>query len=238
MLRLTKNVTLIFAIAVFVAGCSSKNNVTGPNSSAPQLKAPQFHGPVSTSSSADTSLGARTAVSTAALFDGISAGFMAYYAGSGTQSGNSWTWSSTENGITGVWTATSASSGYSWKLVLNGSSGNTSYNNWTALTGSESSDGKSGNWTLYYLNSSEPEFAASWSTDSNGNLTGTILVYNTSGALTAKEIFTNNTDNSGELKIYTGATLTLDIKWIANGSGTWVEYDPTSGAEINSGSWS
>jgi len=238
MLRLHKSGVLVLIIGIFMAGCSSKSSSTGPGSSAPQLKAPQFKGPSSTSASADTSLGARTAISTAALFNGLSASFMAYFIGSGTHSGNSWTWSYTQNGVTGTWTATSSSSGYNWNLVLNGSNGTVTYNNWTALGGSESADGKSGNWTFYFMNTTTPEFQASWSTDSNGNLSGTVLIHDSSGNLTGKEIFTNDANNSGELKIYTGNVLTLDIKWISNGSGTWVEYDPTTGAEANSGSWS
>lgn len=241
MFKIVRNVLLVLMIGVVIAGCSKSSspaNTIGPGSSAPQLKTPQFKGPASTSASADTSQGALIAKSTAAEFNALTSGFMAFYSGSGTHSGNSWTWTFTENGLTGTWTATSSSTGYDWSFVENGTSGSTAYNNWTALSGTESSDGKSGSWTIYYTNTDTPEAVASWSTGGSGNLTGTVLVYNTSGTQTGKWIFTDNADNSGELKTYSGSVLTWDIKWSSNGSGTWVEYDPYTGAEVNSGSWS
>lgn len=236
-----KNVSLFLILGILVAGCSksgSSGSTVGPGSSAPQLKTPQFKGPSSTSATADTSQGALMATTTAAEFNALSSGFMAFYTGNSTHSGNSWTWTYTENGLKGTWTALSSSTGYNWSFVENGTSGSVTYNNWTALSGTESSDGKTGSWTFYYTNTDTPEAVASWTTDGSGNLTGTILEYNASGTQTGKWIFTDNSDNSGELKIYIENVLTWDVKWSSNGSGTWVEYDPNTGATVNSGSWS
>ncbi len=238
MLRNRKSLILVLVSGFLIAGCSSKSSTTGPGSTAPQLKAPQFKGPSSTSASADTSAGAQMALAAAAEFNALSSGFMAYYVGSGTHAGNSWTWTYSDSGLVATWTATTSSNGYNWSLVFNGTSGGTTYNNSTLLSGTESTDGKSGNWTFYYPNSTTPEAVANWSTDGSGNLTGTILEYNTSGTLTAKWVFTDNVDKSGELVIYTDNVLTWDVKWNSNGSGTWVAYDPSTGGESNSGSWS
>ncbi len=241
MSEIVTRVLTLLILGTFVAGCSKSSGpggTIGPGTAAPQLKTPQFKGPGSASATADTSQGALLATTTADEFNALSAGFMAFYTGNGAHSGNSWTWTYTDNGLTGKWTATSSSTGYNWGFVENGTAGSITYNDWTALSGTESSDGKSGSWTFYHTDTDTPEAVANWTTDGSGNLTGTILEYNASGNQTGKWIFTDNADNSGELKMYTGNTLTWDIRWISSGSGTWVEYDQNTGAAVNSGSWS
>jgi hypothetical protein len=112
------------------------------------------------------------------------------------------------------------------------------FSNWTALTGYESSDGKAGNWVLYNLNSTVAEDSVGWSTESNGDLDGTIVECNSSGVITGTLVFTGISivNHSGDLKVYAGPVSTTyeDISWTASG-GTWIVY--YSGVTINSGHW-
>ncbi len=236
MLNVLKRMGLLLLAAMFLASCSKSSSSTGPSGTAPTLETPTFAGPSSTSSSADTSYGAVYAKSAAALFNSTASTFTAFYTGSASQSGNAWEWSYSAGGFTAHWSATSSGSGYDWKLVYNGAIQGESYNNWTALSGHESTDGKTGNWSIYYPNTSVIAYQVSWSTSSSGSLNGTIVMNDSSGTAEGKDVFTNNTDKSGELQVYTGSVMTLDVKWNADGSGTWIEYDDT-GKEIGSGSW-
>ncbi|MFZ1080389.1 MAG: hypothetical protein WAO19_00520 [Candidatus Kryptoniota bacterium] len=237
MVRFLSRVGILVLAAMFVAGCS-KSSSTGNNSTAPALKAPTFAGPSSTSTTADTSAGYLYASTYANIFTAYSESFTEYFVGTGTQSGNSWTWTETANGITGTWTATSTSSGYNWSLVLNGSNGTTTYNNFTIVSGTESTNGSSGSWTLYYENETTAEFGVTWSTDANGVVTGTIVSNDSSGTAVQKDVITENPNKSGELKEYAGGTvLTWDIIWNANGSGSYTEWN-TDGTVEATGTWS
>ena len=71
----------------------------------------------------------------------------------------------------------------------------------------------------------------------SGTLTGTIIANDTTGTLQAKYVFTNNSDKSGEVKIYTGTQLTLDATWTSSGSGQYTEWDD-QGNLISNGSGS
>ncbi len=241
MLRNLKSVWLVLLLAAFVAGCSKSSSTSG-GGTAPTLTAPTFSGPKSNSSTADTSVGYLMANSTASLFNATASGYLGYYSGqSGSQNGGNWTWTYSVQGFTATWTATSTSSGYDWKLVYNGtlsgSGSSQTFNNWTVINGSESSDGKTGSWTIYYPNTTIAGYQVTWSTNSSGTLTGTIVANDTTGALQAKYVFTNNSDKSGELKMYTGTQLTLDATWTSSGSGQYTEWDE-HGNLVASGSWS
>ncbi len=239
MIRNLKGVAILLILAAFIAGCSKSSSTS--SGTAPTLTSPTFSGPSSTSASADTSAGAIAAKSSASIFNATAASYLGYYSGAGKQNGSSWTWTYTIQSFTATWTATSSSSGYNWSLVYNGtlsSNGSSAtFNNWTAINGSESSDGKTGSWTIYYPNTTIVADNVSWSTSSSGTLTGTIIANDTTGTLQAKYVFTNNSDKSGEVKIYTGTQLTLDATWTSSGSGQYTEWDD-QGNLISNGSWS
>ncbi len=238
--KLTRIGTIVL-LAGLVASCSKSSSPTS-GGTAPVLKAPTFAGPSTTSASSDTSIGAQTSISAAALFNATASGYLGFYTGAGSQSGNTWTWAYSVQGFTATWTATSSSSGYNWKLVYNGTlasnGSSTTFSNWTVINGSESSDGKTGSWTIYYPNTATVAYQVSWSTDASGTLTGTIVANDTTGTLQAKYVFTNKTDKSGELKYYTGTVLTLDATWTSSGSGQYTEWDDTGTTVIASGTWS
>ncbi len=238
MLRKLTNIGAVLMLAALVASCSKSSSSTGNNSTAPTLTAPTFAGPSSTSASADTSVGATYAKSVAAEFNSVASGYLETYTGSGTQNGNTWTWSFTfSTGGTATWTATSGSNGYNWKLVYNGVTPIGTFSNWTLLSGTESSNGKTGSWTIYNTNTTIAEVQVSWSTDASGNLTGTIVANDTTGTLQSKEVFTNNADKSGSLIVYTGTVETLDATWTSSGSGQYTAWND-DGTVSDSGTWS
>ena len=238
--RRGSSIGILFLTAMFMAGCSKSSSPTGPGNTAPTLSAPTFAGPDS-SASADTSSGARTADSIATVFNFTAGGYLSLFTGlSGSQSGNTWTWKHTYTiGGNVTWTATSSSSGYDWKLVEDGTTPGGTFSNWIALNGSESTDGKTGNWVIYYPNSIQAADSVAWSTDASGILTGTVELYGPTGALLETLAFTNNkVSHSGELVIYVGAESpvlkVLDVNWTASG-GTWTEY--YAGTVVNTGHW-
>lgn len=227
----------ILTAAVLVAGCSKSSSPTGPSGSAPKLNAPTFSGPTSTSASADTSQGAQEAKSKAELFSATAQGFLGYYSGNATQSNNGWSWTYISGSFKATWTATSGSSGYNWKLVYNGTLGSATYTEWTALDGYESTDGKSGNWNIYYTNTTVVAYQVSWSTDASGVLTGTVVINDSTGTMAYKDVFTSRPDKSGELKEYIGTSLVWDVIWNSDGSGHYTEWDYTGATVVASGSW-
>jgi hypothetical protein len=239
MLNFLKSAGVLVAMALLLASCS-KSSSTSSGGTAPTLAAPTFSGPSSTSATSDTSAGAIYAKSVASLFNATSATYMGYFAGNGKQSGNTWSWTYTYGGFTATWSATSSSSGYDWKLVYNGVEGGVTFSNWTALSGSETTDGKSGSWTIFYPPTTVAAYQLTWSTASNGTLTGTIVVNNdTTGSVELKQVFTNNTDKSGELVVYygNGPQEEYDIIWNADGSGHYTMWDE-QGVVVANGTWS
>ena len=56
------------------------------------------------------------------------------------------------------------------------------------------------------------------------------------GSVDAQTIVVNNPDNSGQLTLYSGTTLTFKAVWLPNGSGQWWTYDP-NGAQSGIGNW-
>ncbi len=232
-------VAAFLTAAVILYGCSKSSSTTNPPSStAPTIPSVTFSGPTTTSSDQY----AQMTKSYALMFNGLSSYFTAYQGLHAAQNGNTWSWtySNPATNFTGTLTVTQQSSGgYSWKLVLNGKESATdtvTYNNWTAMTGTTSSDGKSGSWTIYNENTAIIAALYTWSTSSSGTLTGTLKSYSNTGTLEATITVTNNPDKSGEVDIYSGTTLVFKATWIANGSGQWWTYD-NSGTQTGTGTW-
>ncbi len=151
-------------------------------------------------------------------------------------SGNTWTWTYAAGGLTETFTATLQNDGsYTWSLMLNGSDGQYTYNNFQMWYGTTSADGKTGNWTIYgYNDTTSVKFT--WSTDANGTLTGT-LDDMAGTTVQHRMTITSRTDKSGELNYYDGtATLTERWVWAVDGHGAFYTY-PTPGASAPVGTW-
>jgi hypothetical protein len=156
-----------------------------------------------------------------------------------TQSGDTWTWSLVQGTLTVTTTATKQNDGsYMWSVKLNGTDPYTdsTYNNWVAITGTSTSDKKSGNFNTYARNTTVVIGNVVWSTDANGKLTATFTSYG-NGLSTGKGVVVNNSDDSGELDLYTGSVVTYKSTWVASGAGTWWTYDST-GTQTGTGTWS
>ena len=236
MVRNLKSVGVLLFFAALIAGCS-KSSSTG-SATKPELKTQTFAGPTTTSDS----LGALLAQGYAGGINLDEALFTSYMVGSGTQNGNSWAWTdkSLDGKLTITWSGTTQGDGsYSWSLVFNGTTDTATYNNWTALKGSTSADGKTGNWTVYNTNSTKPAVQFTWSTGSDGTLTGDVKEFETDGTTQIAEIkVIDHSDKSGEVDFYTGTALTFKATWIANGSGQWTMWNDTGATVISSGTWS
>jgi hypothetical protein len=144
-----------------------------------------------------------------------------------------WTWKYNNGSLAITLIASSNSDGsVNWQLVLDGTetTTNTVFSNWTAMTGTSSQDGMSGNWVINNLNSTEAAGNATWQTDSQGNVT----VKLTTDALVVDA--KGNTDGSGEIIIVQNDKKIYEATWTASG-GTWIAYDPSTGQKTGEGSW-
>ncbi len=227
------------ALVLVAAGCSKKSSPTAPQATTPPtfptvtLKGPQ-------TTSTDT-----FAVKTRSDIANLNATVTSPYIGllllvTPVHNGNTWTWTVTEGTLAISATATTQSdSTNAWTAKINGTvPGDTvAYNNWTAISGTSSADGKSGSFNTYNPNSTTLAGMAVWTTSSTGQLVATFSVFS-QGIMVGKSIVTNNADNSGELDEYEGTTLVFKSTWVAAGSGTWWTYDSNTGVQTRTGTWS
>ncbi|HEX2865615.1 MAG TPA: hypothetical protein VHO03_01160 [Ignavibacteriales bacterium] len=230
---------ILLLLSLVITSCSKKDdNPTGPEASgtAPTFPTITFKGP--NTSSTDTYATQTNSVITA--FNGfpqmLSGPFSAVKPSS---EGGDWKWVvSPGNGATETFYATKNSDGsFTWRLILNGKvdADEDAYNNWKAVDGYTSADGKNGNWKIYKPNTTSTVAEFSWTTNSSGTLTGTIIEYDGSTVSSKMEVV-NNADNSGSLKQYgANAVLEFQSSWKADGSGEWHSYN--NGVEDNHGNW-
>lgn len=236
MLRYSKSAAVLAVIAFLAAGCSKSSSPTSSNNTPPKLTTPTFTGPNTKSDSAGA-IEAGNFIAGVNFYAALAEG---YLAGNPTQNGNTWTGTATQGQLTITWTATALSdTGYTWKVVFNGPTDSVTYNNWTFLQGTTSSDGKYGSFTLYQPNTTKILSLFSWSTDASGNVPVDIKQYSTDGVTLVEEIkITDNADKSGEMDLYTGTVLTFKATWTSTGSGQWWDYDPSTGTQTYHGVWS
>jgi hypothetical protein len=233
--------TIGIAIALVGAGCSKKSSSpTSPQTSnAPTFPSVVVKGP--TTNSTDQYAQTTKAYATEANALTSTALFAAFSGLNPTQNGSTWTWTVTEQTLTVTFTETQQADGsLTWSWKQNGTDPQTQvvYNNWVFFSGTHNADGKSGDWKVYNDNTTTVAGDYAWSTNASGVLTATLTSYNTDGTLDGKLVIVNNTDNSGEVDVYTGTVLTFKATWVASGSGTWWTYNSTSGTQTSTGTWS
>lgn len=222
---------VIAAMLIGLTGCSDdSSNPAGSNSTTPSLPSVTFKGPTTNS----TETNAQIAKSYAASMNAITAQSTMFAALPAQQNGNTYTWTYTIYTLTAV---KQNDQSFVWTVVLNGTVGSETYNNFKAVEGTSSADGKSGTWITYELgvNGKVGEFV--YSTNASNTLTGTLYAYGSNQSLLSKSVLVNNPDGSGNLEIYDdGVHMNYKSVWIANGSGTWYTYDAT-GRQTGTGTW-
>lgn len=227
--------TLLLTFGLLISGCSKKeDSPTETQNTPPTIPTLTFKGPNTNS----TDQNPQMIKSYASAMSSLSMMFAPYMMAQSSQSGNTWTWNYTQSTLTIKITSTLQGDGsYAWKVTLNGRDpgDGTQYNNWTAMEGTTSADGKSGGWKLYEENKTSLEGEFTWATVNNV-LTGTQKEY-TSGVVTGQIVLVNNPDNSGEMRVYEGTVMTYKATWTAAGSGTWWTYS-TNGTQSATGTWS
>jgi hypothetical protein len=219
-------------------GCKDdKSNPSDSNSNTPVAPSfPQitFNGPNTTS----TDPNAQLAISYATSLNAGLTQSTIFAALPAQQNGNTYTWTYAAAGATYTLTAVKQNNGsFTWTVVLNGTAGATTYNNFKVCEGTSSADGKSGTWIFYELGVAGKTGEFVYSTSASNVLTGTMNSYNTSGTLTSKTVMINNPDGSGSMESYDdGVHRNYRSDWIANGSGTWYTYND-SGVQTGTGTW-
>ncbi|MDP1677568.1 MAG: hypothetical protein Q8L88_11975 [Bacteroidota bacterium] len=222
--------SLIFAFGLLIVGCDKEESPASSSTQKPSSPKVSFDGPNTQS----TNTYAQQAKVFSQMFNGFALQFstLAEMPG-GTQNGNVWTYTYTVQGFTETITVELLGDGsYKWKIIFNGTEpgGSITYVNWIAFEGTSSADGKSGSWKFYGENTTVLEAEISWSTDAQGNETGILKTY-TNGVLQEKLDIVNNVNGTGSMKLYDKKTattdlyLSIDISWIADGTGTYTVYN-------------
>ncbi|MCL5020782.1 MAG: hypothetical protein M1339_03785 [Bacteroidetes bacterium] len=232
--RSTKTIGFLM-IGLIIAGCSKSSSPTSSSSTPPQLNHPTFTGPVT----ASDSLGATTAQGIALEIGLESSLATSFMTGHPTQNGNTWSWTSSSNGVTETWTGTVESDGsYQWALTFNGKTDTANYSNWVWIKGTTSKSGSTGSFSVNNTNTTNPYLEFSWTTASDSTVTATVQNLDSTGTVQSTINLINNPDKSGELDEYEGTSvLVFKATWQSNGSGNWQQLDPSTGTWYYS-SWS
>ncbi|MBN1398182.1 MAG: hypothetical protein JXA06_09160 [Bacteroidetes bacterium] len=227
---------LAFVLAIGIVGCddeSSNPADSNNNTTTPALPQVSFQGPNTNSSDPN----AQIANSHAAQMNAIVSQSQMFAAMPPQQNSNTFVWTYTVQGLTYTLTAVKQNDGsFTWNVILNGTDGTNTFNNYKPCEGTVNADGKSGTWTVYDINGTKDAYLV-YSTDANNVLTGDMRVYYSDGTTSMKQLLVNNPDGSGSLEIYNqGTVLSYRAIWTASGSGQWWYYDDL-GAIIDQGSW-
>jgi len=224
-----KKIILIVIIA-FVVGCTEENPLEPI--SAPTLPIVAFKGPNTTSTHEE----AKNVKAFVSSFNAFTTSFDAFSLTQPTVSGDTYTWTLTESSLTLRLTATIRSdSGYTWKLILNGNDGSTTYNNWTAIEGTTDAGMRNAAWNIYEDNTTTKSSDFLWTITSSGSLVGTLNQY-VAGALSGQTTITDNANFTGEVRVYQSTVQTYRAIWLSNGSGQYFYYD-ANGVVTSQGTW-
>lgn len=229
-------ITSFLILAFLSSGCSKKDdNPSAPltnNNIPPDVPAVSLNGPGSSSNDASLML-------VKGYIQGLN-GFMNYINKfqnvEAVKSDTGWVRRYLNGSIVATLTTTRLQDGsYSWKLTLSGTNDSVTYNNWLALEGTSSADGKSGTWKVFRDNTNLLTGDYSWQKNSDGSITATLREYR-NGSVHSRIEATENADKSGQLLFYLGDNLSFKTLWQSNGSGQWWMFD-SSGGVLHQGMW-
>lgn len=240
-MRTARNGVLLFLLSLvtmFVIGCSDDDNdsPTGGNNAggAVDLSSATIDIPPAMATAASSNTGAAQAQGYLQMLNSFSAysSFMTAPAAKIAEVNDGvYTW--TSGGLSITMTIVDQGSEITWDVVVNGSDGQTTYENFTLIDGYQEKDGSSGNLSIYAP--SYPSAASAfwtWGTSPTGVFTSSYYD-NLSGVNVDATV---NTDGSGSVYYYAGQTIQFGSTWNTDGSGSYTIYDG-SGQQIDSGSW-
>jgi hypothetical protein len=210
---------IVVLLGIVLAGCSSDNS-TQPKEEAPDLNAifPVVQTPPATNAPPK----AQYWVESFTIFSQLANQYFNQFSGlEGTYENGKWKWTLTSYGITYSYYVEATDTSYIWYLVLDGTStipgDTTSFQNWKAIEGYTSLDGKSGSLKAYWPNSTILAWEWVWEINANNDYFATFYVYDEGGAPLEKAELTIYADGSGELNGYEY----LNGQWTLVGSFSW-----------------
>jgi hypothetical protein len=227
-----KLVSLGLVSFLLISGCTKNSSPTEPQQTAPSLPSLTLRSP-NTNSTDQNPQTIKSYVTSVNSYTLVLAPLKFLQP---VQNGNTWTWTYTQGALTVKFSGTNQADGSAqWMAVVNGTdSSGTTFTNWTAAQGTTSADGKTGDWKIYDTSATTIAAEISWTTVQNV-LTGTLKTYS-GGVFQGQAVIINNSDNSGQLTLYSGSSLTYKAAWLSNGSGQWWTYDP-DGTQTGTGNW-
>jgi hypothetical protein len=237
---------IVIIMIMFLGGCSKDDDTANP---AQQNDPPVYAGktvtpPDALMQSADP--GAQETmmyINMANSFAGMAGSYMTPPGkSSGFKSTNGdgppWVYSWDVNDESGTYTLTLTinenSEGSDWTMKVTGVMDGITLTNFTLVYGWQSTDGKSGNFTVYDWQTQDVSFTMSWITDENNIYTLTVEFPQES-----KIVIKSNPDNSGSIEFFewTGESfgLAFNAVWNSSGHGEYWEYE--GGELLNHGTW-
>jgi|GEM_PF-2538457 hypothetical protein len=146
---------------------------------------------------------------------------------------NRYVWEVKAGGFTAIIEAVPAENDQvNWSVVISGSDGNVTFNNWKAMEGTSNRSGKKGEWHIFKENSTEELGVYNWEVREDDSKFGSFTM--STEAIRYEVV--NNPDGSGSFVKYENGIKVFEATWNASGAGSWTEWD-TQGNVVNSGSW-
>ncbi len=152
-------------------------------------------------------------------------------------SGPTWTYTWTAEGLTITLTIVESDETYVWDVVLSGSDGTHSYDDWLFIHAEQSKDGASGVVRVYKPVTDDVATVWEWNVDESQAYHFVLTFYGEGEQ--GRVILSSYADGSGNLGLYTYVDgtyqLMLRAEWASDGSGEWWTYE--NGEETGHGTW-
>ncbi|MCB0742373.1 MAG: hypothetical protein KDC67_00595 [Ignavibacteriae bacterium] len=225
-----KKYLIIFIFLAFLIGCSDDSNPTEPeNKTARELNIKEITVPAAMKQSNDVHAQVANAyINLANAFRGYSV-FYTPPAGAKNLSKTNEDWARTWelDGLSVTMNYYETGTNFGWNIILNGTDGETTYNNWLFMEAQETIGASNGHLKIYKDGSSELETEWNYSTNSTGIYSFDLFMYSDENP--EKLSITSLPDDSGDLtfyKTFNGSFVPESkVVWTAAGAGEWWEYD-------------
>lgn len=236
---------IVSVCLIGIAGCSDDDNPAGSGNGAeaPEFSIVTVSVPDAMTQSSDPM--AQLTVSYVAFANTFSSWFSFFTppagaakvaAPAGAHDGAPWVFTWSEDGLTVTLTITEDSENYTWSVVLDGTDGETTYDDFTLIDAAASKDGSGGSLVIYDPATQSSALDWTWNQASGGPYNFLMTSYDSEGFQIA---LTVNLDESGDLeyRMGDGAVFVRIFRseWQSDGSGDWWNY--ADGEIVDSGSW-